>query len=184
MKNILLTTALLISSFVSFGQEAAVTTDKEQYKFDEIIEVTFELNAKYDSLDLPDFKGFKVIGGPTKSSSTSIKFGDTTISARRTYQLRPIESGRLKIYSPTYFIDGNRIEAKPAQVNVAPSNLTVEELEEKKFREFIEDGTKPKGTTRIVLFENKGYIEIFSGIGWELYRRLTSEEIERFERIK
>ena len=184
MKILLLSTALLISSIISFGQEAKVTTDKEEYKFDEIIEVTFELNAEYDSIDLPDFEGFKLIGGPTKSSSVSIQNGEKTISESRTYRLRPLKSGRLKINSPTYFIDGDRIKGKPAKINVDPSNLTAEELEEKEFQEFIEDGIKPKGTTRIILHENKGYIEIFGEMGWEFHRRLTAEEIEQIEKMK
>lgn len=183
MKN-LLTTALLVSSSTILSQEARVTTDKEYYKFDEIIEVTFELNAKYDSIDLPDLEGFKLIGGPSKNSSVSIQNGEKTIRESRTYRLRPIESGRLKINSPTYFIDGKRIKGKPAKVKVAPSNLTAEELEEKKFQEFIEDGIKPKGTTRIILHDNKGYIEVFREMGWELHRRLTAEEIEQLKKIK
>ena len=51
MKNLFLTTIFLISTAYSFGQEANVSTDKEEYKFDEIIELTFELNAKFDSID-------------------------------------------------------------------------------------------------------------------------------------
>lgn len=72
MKNLFLTTIFLISTAYSFGQEANVSTDKEEYKFDEIIELTFELNAKFDSIDIPDLEDFKIISGPNKSSSVSI----------------------------------------------------------------------------------------------------------------
>lgn len=184
MKNLILTTILISSSAAIFGQEAKVITDKEKYKFDEIIEVTFELNAKYDSIDLPEFEGFKIIGGPAKNSSISIQNGEKTISESRIYKLRPIESGRLKIKSPSYFIDEQEFKGKPAKIEIDPSNLTVEELEEKEIQEFIEDGIKPKGTTRIIIYENKGYIEIFGEMAWQFHRRLTSEEIERIKKIE
>jgi len=184
MKNILLTTTLLISNIISFSQEAKVITDKEKYKFEEIIEVTFELNAEYDSTNLPDFKGLKLIGGPTKKSSVSVQSGEKTISTSRTYKLRPVKSGRLKINTLIYFIDGKRIKGKPTKIEVTPSILTDEELKEKEFQDFIKDKIKPKGTTRIILHENKGYIEIFGDIEWKFHRRLTAEEIEQIKKIE
>lgn len=184
MKNLISMTIFLFSITFSFGQEAKVTTDKEEYKFDEIIELTFELNAKFDSIDIPDLEGFKIISGPNKSSSVSIQNGVTTESETRTFRLRPIESGRLKINSPTFYVDGKEIKGKAIKIKVDPTNLTDEELKEKEYKEFIKDGIKPKGTTRIILHENKGYVEIFGEMGWEFLRRLTSEEIEQIEKIK
>ncbi|MBU9064581.1 BatD family protein [Phocaeicola vulgatus] len=184
MKNLFLTTIFLISTAYSFGQEANVSTDKEEYKFDEIIELTFELNAKFDSIDIPDLEDFKIISGPNKSSSVSIQNGVTTEMETRTFRLRPIESGRLKINSPIFYKDGKEIKGKSIKIKVDPSNLTDKELKEKEYKEFIEDGIKPKGTTRIILHENKGYVEIFGEMGWEFLRRLTSEEIEQIEKMK
>ena len=161
-----------------------MSTDKEEYKFDEIIELTFELNAKFDSIDIPDLEDFKIISGPNKSSSVSIQNGVTTEMETRTFRLRPIESGRLKINSPIFYKDGKEIKGKSIKIKVDPSNLTDKELKEKEYKEFIEDGIKPKGTTRIILHENKGYVEIFGEMGWEFLRRLTSEEIEQIEKMK
>ncbi|WP_127845825.1 hypothetical protein [Psychroflexus aestuariivivens] len=62
--------------------------------------------------------------------------------------------------------------------------MTDEELKEKEYIEFIEDSIKPKGTTRIILHENKGFIEIFEDLRWKLLRRLTTEEIEQIGKIK
>lgn len=184
MKNLILTTIFLFSTAYTFGQEAKVTTDKEEYKFDEIIELTFELNAKSDSIDIPDLENFKIISGPNKSSTFSIQNGVTTESETRTYRVRPLESGRLKINSPTFFKDGKEIKGKSIKIKIDPSNLTDEELKEKEYKEFIEDSIKPKGTTRIILHENKGYVEIFGEMGWKFHRRLTTEEIEQMEKIK
>lgn len=184
MKNLTLSSIFLLSNFFSFGQEAKVTTDKEEYKFDEIIELPFELNAKFDSLEIPDLEDFKIISGPNKSSSVSIQNGVTTESETRIFRLRPIESGRLKINSPTFYVHGKEIKGKSLKIKVDPTNLTEEELKEKEYKEFIEDGIKPQGTTRIILHDNKGYVEIFGEMGWEFLRRLTSEEIEQIEKIK
>lgn len=184
MKNLLIVTTLIFSSAAIFGQEAKVKTDKEKYKFDEVIEVTFELNAKYDSISLPEFEGFKLINGPTKSSSYSVNNGKETIVESRMYELRPLQSGRLNIYSPTYFIDGKTIKGEPVEINVDPSNLSAKELEEKATQEFIEDRIKPKGTTRIIIHDNKGYLEVFGETEWEFHRRLTTKEIKRIKKIK
>ncbi|WP_127845826.1 hypothetical protein [Psychroflexus aestuariivivens] len=73
MKNLFLTTIFLISTVSTFGQQAKLTTGKEEYKFDEIIKLTFELNAKFDSIDNPGLENFKIISGPNKSSSVSIQ---------------------------------------------------------------------------------------------------------------
>ena len=62
--------------------------------------------------------------------------------------------------------------------------MTEEELKEKEYKEFIEDGIKPKGSTRVILHENKGYVEIFGEMGWEFHRRLTYKEIEQLDKIK
>jgi hypothetical protein len=126
MKNLILTAIFPFSIACSFGQEAKVTTDKEEYKYDEIIELTFELNAKFDSIHFPDLEGFKIISGPNKSSSVSIQNGVTTESETRTFRLRPLESGRLKINSPTFYKDGKEIKGKAIKIKVDPSNLTDE----------------------------------------------------------
>ena len=184
MKNLFFTTILLISTVSGYGQESKVRTDKAEYKFDEIIELTFELNAKFDSIDIPDLESFNIISGPNKSSSVSVQNGIKTESETRTYRLRPIESGRLKISSPIFYKDGKEIKGKAIKIKVDPSNLTDEELKEEEYKNFIEDGIKPKGTTRIILYENKGYVEIFGEMGWEFLRRLTTEEIEQLEKVK
>lgn len=182
--KLLITSIFLISIGYGYGQEAKVSTDKAEYKFDEIIELTFEVNAKFDSIDIPDFEGFKIIGGPSKSSSVSVKNGVRTENETRTYRLRPNESGQLNINSPTFYKDGKEIKGKAVKVKVDPSNLTDRELKEKEFKNFIEEGIKPKGTTRIILYENKGYVEIFGEMGWEFHRRLTNEEVEQLEKVK
>ena len=183
MKFLLYIVFFLFSTLPHFGQEVKITTDKEAYKFDEIIELTFELNAKYDSIDIPELKRFKIVSGPNKSSSVSIQNEIRTERERLTYRLRPLKSGQVKISSPTFYKNGKELKGKSIKIKVDSSNLTDEELKKKEYNEFIEDAIKPKGTTRIMLHENKGYIEIFGEMGWEFYRRLTLEEIKQLQKV-
>ncbi len=184
MKQTISTIILIMHCFTISAQEAQVITDKQKYKFDEIIECTFELNAKFDSLDLPQLNGFKIIDGPSKGSVTSVQNGITTITETRTYSLRPTQSGRLKINTATYYIDGAAIEGEPVWIEVLASNLTEAELAEKRALEFIEDGIKPTGTIRIVFHDPHGYVETFGEWGWQFHRRLTADEIAVLKAMK
>lgn len=184
MKKLILITLFLFSITYTFGQEATVTTDKMEYKFDEIIELTFKLNAKFDSLEIPNLENFKIISGPNESFSVSIQNGITTQSKTSTYRIKPLVSGQLKIMSATFYKDGKEIKGNPIIIKVDPSTLTDKEIQEKEYQNFIEDGIKPKGTTRIMLHESKGYIEILGERGWKFHRRLTNEEIEQVKKIK
>ncbi len=179
MRQLILIAFLTTPSFFLFGQEVKTTTDKEKYKFDETIEVTFEINAEVDSINSPDFKGFKLVGGPTKNTSISIINGEKTVRKYKTYQLRAIQSGHLRINSPNYFINGQIIKGKSIKIKVDSSNLNTEELAEKKIQEFIEDRIKPFGTIRILYYEDIGYMEIYKENGWQHHRRLTSVEMDQ-----
>lgn len=185
MKNLIFTTILIISNYSVFGQEAKVITGKEKYKFDEVIKVTFEIDAKYDSIALPDFTGLKLIGGPFKNSSISVSVEnwEKTVSELRTYRLVPTESGQIKIKSPIYFVDGKKIEGKGTEIAVDTTGLNSEEKEKNIIQNFIEDSVKPKETTRIIFHENMGYIEIFDKMGWQVLKRLSSEEIEQIKKL-
>lgn len=183
MKHLILITFLTFLSFIIRGQYATVSTDKKNYKFEETIIATFEINAKYDSLNLPDLKGFKLLDGQSKSSYEKDN-NEKKVSETIIYKLRPLESGLLMIPSPTYYINGKKIQGIHTFVKVDESKLTKEEAEKKDFQRFIEEGAKPKGTHRYIICKEKGYIERFGDLGWEFYRQLTKEEIELIDKIK
>lgn len=118
MKTLILIAVLIISCFLSYGQVASVITDKKQYAVGEIVKVTFELNGKYDSMQLPEFKDFEVIGKPVSSSSIAVQNGEMIKRESRTYKLQTLKKGRFKINPPTYFIMGKKFKGKPVKVRV------------------------------------------------------------------
>ena len=78
-----------------YGQNISIETDKKEYKFDEKIRVTFKIDTKIDSVELPEFKGLKIVSGPSSSSSMVAKYGVIERTKTWTYTLRPIKSGKL-----------------------------------------------------------------------------------------
>ncbi len=118
MKKLILIAVLIISCSVGHGQVASVTTDKKQYAVGEIVKVTFELNGKYDSMQLPVFKDFEVMGKPSSNSSISVLNGEMIKRESRTYKLQTLKKGRFKIDSPTYYIKGKGFKGKPVKVRV------------------------------------------------------------------
>lgn len=184
MKNKFLLAIFVISNITLFAQEVKLSTDKGEYKFDEIIKLIIEINAKPDSMELPEFKGLKIISGPNKSSSFSFVNGEQSVLEVITLSLSPTESGKISIESPIYFVDGAKVEGQSLKITVDASKLNAQDLEEKLYVEFIEDAIKPQGTTRVVCNGDKGYIEIFDDLGWVFHRRLTPEEIEKINSLK
>lgn len=180
----ILTLLFIISLATIYSQEVKLTIDKYEYQFDEIIEITYEVDSLIDSIVVPDYDNFKVVSGPFKSITSSVINGVKSSSSKISFKLRPLKSGELTIESPIFIVDEKNIKAKSVIVNIAPSNLTEDELKDKEYKQFINDSSKPKGTTRIIIHENKGYIEIYNGKDWEFQRRLSTEEIEQIGRIK
>lgn len=178
IKKLLIHLHILIGFSLSVvAQEATISTNKKSYKYDERIELSFDINAKIDSIKLPDLTGFKKVMGPNQSSSTSMINGKSTFHNSYKFVLRPIKSGQFSIPSPIFYINNDVITAEPIQFVVEESNLTEEEINEKLFIEFIEDRYKPFGTIRYVVSEKKGFIEEFTQEGWKVKRRLSEDEI-------
>lgn len=177
MRYAIFTLALLINSSVIFAQKPTVAADKKDYAFNELIEVTFTIDSKPDSSKLPTFEGLKWVSGPNTSNSMSVTNGETTFSQKLTFKLRPTQSGKFEINSPTYYIKGEKIKAKPVKIKVGPSGLSDEELKEKAVKEFIKDSLKPSGTVRLTFHDGNGFLEIYSENAWRVIRTLTAEEI-------
>lgn len=162
-------------SFV-YGQEVKIDVEKKQYKLDEKIEVKFVIDFNEDSITVPKFDGFDLIGGPSTSSSTSIINGETQYNKSWTYYLRPINGGDLLIKTPVYFYKGKQITNKET-INVSVSELSNKEKQDIRFKAFVEDSFKPNGTLRYTLDDSFGYIEIFRDYKWNFHRKLSDEEI-------
>lgn len=166
-----------------YGQEVKIEIEKKQYKLDEKIEVKFVIDFNEDSITVPTFDGFDLIGGPSTSSSTSIINGEKQYNKSWTYYLRPISEGNLIIKTPVYFYKGKQITDKETIV-VSESELSNKEKEDIRFKAFVEDSFKPNGTLRYTINDSFGYIEIFKDYKWNFHRKLSDEEILILKNIK
>ena len=107
------------------GQEDSVNFEtilsKKTLGLNENLRVDFKMNKDGDNFNPPDFKGFRVIGGPNQSVSNMWVNGKRTFSKSYSYFLSPLEKGSLTIGQATIEIDGQVFKTLPLKVNVSES---------------------------------------------------------------
>ncbi|MFT4667853.1 MAG: hypothetical protein ACI8YQ_004656 [Polaribacter sp.] len=120
-KGLITTTLILCSVFILFGQGAVFTAkvNMDSVLIGNYIEVTFKVeNVANAKIEAPAFIGFKVVSGPSYSSSTQVINGDMTQSVSNSYWLEPMEVGQYFI-SPASVRDGEELlETVPVEINV------------------------------------------------------------------
>ncbi len=85
-------------------------------------EVTFSLkNAQGSRFIAPDFKGFKVTGGPSEMRGMSIINGQTSAHQSWVYQLEATRTGSFSIGPASVTANGKTLNSKPLVIRVAPS---------------------------------------------------------------
>ena len=95
------------------------TTNASQVVENGVFTVEFKLqNAISNAFTPPDFKPFKVVGGPSTSQSTSIINGKRSQSMSLSYSLLATTLGKHTIGPATINVNGNRLQTKPIQVEV------------------------------------------------------------------
>ncbi len=84
-----------------------------------VFSVQFELkNASTSQFEPPSFKGFRVVGGPSTSSSTMIVNGVVSKSQTWTYSLLASEQGRQTIDPARAKVNGRSLSTKPIPIEV------------------------------------------------------------------
>lgn len=175
---------LLFGSLLVKGQNLDIKLEKDSFKIDEPIEVIFEINETYQSVEVPEFIELKLVSGPEKRTSINSNSGEVIVKKSLVYKLLPINSGKVKIKSPVYIIDGKKVKGKPKTIYIHSSLMTNAEREARDIKEFATKKKFVRGTTRFVISENKGYMETFNGVTWTFNRLLTQEEIDNLSAIK
>ena len=125
LKIYLLAFLLQFSIFQMTGQEDSVNFEtivsKKTLGLNENLRVDFKMNKDGDNFNPPDFKGFRVVGGPNQSVSNMWVNGKRTFSKSYSYFLSPLEKGSLTIGQATIEIDGQVFKTLPLKVNVSES---------------------------------------------------------------
>ncbi len=185
LKKIFLLSILAIHVFVSFGQQViTATSDKAEYKMNEPINIVFEANVYVDSIGKLAFNNFIKTDGPYSSRSSSTVNGKSTGHYKIGYEIKAKQPGKYRIESPVFYINGEQYKANPITVSISAESLTKEEQRQIGLKKFRDEMFKPEGTTRYVLDDNYGYIEIFTGADWKFLRELTNKERKKLMKKK
>ena len=87
-----------------------------------VFSVQFELkNASTSQFEPPSFKGFRIVGGPSTSSSTMIVNGEVSKSQSWTYSLLASDQGKQTIEAARVRVNGKTLNSKPISIQVTES---------------------------------------------------------------
>ncbi|MGM0566319.1 MAG: BatD family protein [Bacteroidota bacterium] len=123
MKKILFITILIFSMLSLAAQDVSFEADtKSPVKEGERFRIKFTLNAEGENFTPPDFDGFRVLSGPSRSSRSSMQIinGKVTrsVSHEYAYTLQAAEEGQYTIKSATIEVDGKQHKTEPVQIVV------------------------------------------------------------------
>ncbi len=148
--------------------------------------VTWTLNARPDDFSAPSFESFRMISGPSTSSSTSTQIINnqmtTTISYSFTFVLEATEQGTFVIPPATAVIDGQKYTSDTGRVEVSDASATPTQPHES--REPDTSRTRP-GPDDIFIRTEISNTTPFRGeqviVSYKLYTRLSVQRynIER-----
>ena len=118
---------LLLISFAMVAQEPSIkVSSKSQVTLGERFNVVFEVNADGNDFKGPSFNGFTVVGGPMKSTSSSVQIVNGSMSRSVTnsysYVLQAVSEGDFTIGEATVTVDGKQVKSEPFHVTVVADN--------------------------------------------------------------
>lgn len=131
----------LLISLQGFAQETVeftVNLSKSKLGINERIRVDFSMNRDGDQFTPPDFKGFRVVMGPSQSTSSSWINGVRSFKRTFSYTIAPIQKGTFTISQASVVIDGKTYKTQSKEVIVTdavkkPSDqLTAYDIAEEK----------------------------------------------------
>ena len=126
-KLLYIITFLLVGILSLNAQDEVVfrTICKKQVSVGEQFQVSYELNADGNDFKTPNFTNFEVIGGPFKSTSSSVQIINGAVSRTNiqtySFHLRAIKEGKFNIPQASITVDKKRITSEPCEINVIKS---------------------------------------------------------------
>jgi len=95
-----------------------IKVSKDKLGVNERLRVDFTMNKDGDNFNPPNFKGFKVVMGPSQSISSSWINGKRSFSKSYSYIVTPSATGDFDIGQATIEIDGKTYKTVPKKVKV------------------------------------------------------------------
>ncbi len=114
-------TFMFLVSGVALAQDEVVfetKVSKERLGINEILRVEFSMNKDGDNFTPPNFKDFRVLGGPIQSISNSWVNGKKSFSKTYTYTLTPTARGKFSIKQAVVEISGKTYKTLPVTIEV------------------------------------------------------------------
>ena len=112
---ILLLTVQSVISQVTFK----TVVSKTELGLNERLRIEFSIDRQGgDDFTPPDFKNFKVLAGPSQSSSFSSINGKTSYKLTYTYVIQPLSKGTFTIPSATVTYEGEQIKSNTVRITV------------------------------------------------------------------
>ncbi|SFU60229.1 Oxygen tolerance [Pustulibacterium marinum] len=122
MKQIItLIFVLFTFSWVSAQDDAVTfeaTVSKKTLGINERLRVEFSMNQDGDNFNPPDFNNFRVVAGPSQSTSFSFTNGKRSFNRSYSYILQPTARGTFKIGQASIEIDDKIYKTVPVEVTV------------------------------------------------------------------
>ncbi|MCZ6594859.1 MAG: BatD family protein [Bacteroidetes bacterium] len=109
---------MLTCSFVNAQVKFETKVSKKRLGLNERLRVDFEMNQDGDNFNPPDFRGFRVVGGPNQAISNTYINGKRSYSKTYSYFLSPKSQGRFSIGQATIEINGETYKTIPITVVV------------------------------------------------------------------
>ncbi len=124
MKQIFSIILLFIGLNSALSQEIVFTAgvNKKKVALNDYFQVTFTIkNADGKKFKAPAFKDFKLLAGPSTSSSFQSINGVVSRSSSYTYTLQPTKTGKFTINSASCTVKGEKITSNSIAIEVVKS---------------------------------------------------------------
>ena len=153
-------------------------------------EVSFILkNANGIDFNAPNFKNFKIISGPNKSTSMQIIQGQVSREMGFAYTLKPLKEGTFQIGSASIQANGKTLKTNPITIDVIKGrkNLTLNEEKIEQAYVVIEPNKTEVYPGEQILIDFKLYTTV-SLDGYDImeepeYKGFYAQELRRFNSI-
>ncbi len=111
--------ALITTSVFSQEVELLAKVSKNKLGLNQRLRVEFSINKQgADNFAPPNFKNFKIVGGPSHSVSQSWVNGKATFSQKYSYIIKPLRKGEFNLPSASIELDGKKLKSKPVKIIV------------------------------------------------------------------
>lgn len=136
MKRKYLTILILLITVQSVVAQVTFKTvvSKNELGLNERLRIEFSIDRQGgDDFTPPDFNNFKVLAGPSQSSSFSSINGKTSYKLTYTYVIQPTSKGTFTIPSATVTYDGERIKSNTVRITVTDAIDIPEDPEDPRY---------------------------------------------------